>query len=199
MRLQRPQMWNGSKMLEKLITLCALAIMVFGLSGCGTGRYAESTMIASTPAFEAYDNNSEAFGYLHEEMAENNNFTPEEKADLIALEGTLKNEFAYMQDITTVAGSVPYYEYVASYNRIKRAVKRMRIILDGHIGEYPKSTRIIYAMTCNNIAFIFHSMDISIYQADEAISAQSASNMIREFTQLYTAVKPLIATAAVAL
>lgn len=194
-------MWVRKQMLEKLITMCVLGTALLSLSGCLSGgkNYGETVDIAVTHVFDGYNQNQEAFGYLHEALAENNNFTPKEKSILIKAEGALVSEFEYMSAITSVAGSVPYYEYKASFGRIKRNVKIMQEILDARIGEYPKATRIIYAMTRNNIAFIFHSMNTSIYQADKDISSSSTENMIQEFTQLYTAVKPLISTAALAL
>lgn len=180
----------------KNISFLVLASLM--LSGCGSmfsSRAAENTMVVASPAFEGLNENQEAFGYLSDEFRENNSFTDKESQTLAQAEGALLSEFTYLQEITTVAGSVPYYEYVASYKRIKRNVKIMGSILDAYIQEYPRSTQIIYSMTRGNIAYLFHVMNTSIYTADEEISGREISTVITQFSQLYKAVKPLISTA----
>ena len=179
----------------KKLLLLALCTLMFSGCSMNASSLGENTSIISTPAFEGMSRNDEAFGYLAKQIRLNHTFTMEEGRTLTALEGALLNEFDYLREITTVAGAVPYYEYIASYNRIKRNVHKMKNILNEHIALYPKSTQIIYYMTIDNITLLFNGMNHSIALAKEDIDSKSVDKLLGQFTNLYGAVKPLISTA----
>ncbi len=183
----------------------SMLLLCISLAGCSTfgsdtiSHIAENTVVASIPAFAQYEHNEEAIGYLADMFKEDNSFSIEESRILTVAESSLLNEFAYLQEITTISGAVPYYEYTASFHRITRSVRQMQFILDKHIADYPIHVRIIYDMTKENIITIFGLMNVTIAKAQKEIDSDSAEAMISQLTQLYSAVKPLISTAALVL
>ncbi len=186
--------------MSRIVVLFLFVLFLSGCSNPGSGtvsHIAENTVVASVPTFAQYERSEEAIGYLADIFKEDNSFSAKESRILTMAESSLLNEFAYLQEITTISGAVPYYEYTASYHRITRSVKQMRSILDSHINNYPVHIRIIYDMTKENIIIIFGLMNVTIAKAQKGIDGESAEAMVSQLTQLYSAVKPLISTAAI--
>ncbi len=173
-------------------------LYVLFIGGCtsNVAQVANETVVVTTPVFEEYYESEEAFGYLAEVFHLNNAFSVEETYRLLSAEWGIKNEFAYLKSITTITGAVPYYEYIAAYNRLKRNVLTMQLILDDHIDLYTLPDRIIYTATKQKINFIIRKIHITIAATQDNINSKGTADFIGQLTQLYGAVRPLLSTAA---
>ena len=178
-----------------------LILMLFVLGGCAgdISQIANNSTVSVSNALSGYSSNQEAIGILAEEFKKDNAFTPSEAKKLIRAENALLSEIEFMRNISSLGGTVPYFQYIASYSRIKDNIRIMSGLLDEAIGMYDRKTRVIYTMTRQNIDNIFTAMALAITAAENDINKQSADVLVGQLQRLYGSVQPLISAAGVVL
>lgn len=168
-----------------------LLILLLPLAGC-SGNYESSAKIDSSSLFTGLNENMMAVGYLDREFRKVNAFNDVEAKALLKAESGILGEFEYLQNITEINCSVPYFEFIASYNRIMPNIKTLYSILDEHIIVYPEHVQIIYAMAKKDISASIRNVETSKQDKAADISGANKKAFVGNLYSLYNSVKPLL-------
>lgn len=177
------------KRFNKVIATFVMAVMLSApiMSGCSKQDYVDSGILISS-----YNSSNEKFGYLYEQFKLNNQFSADEKITLMSSQAVILSLIEDFQD-DSIGGGIKIENFEVYIKQFAKHYRKIKHILDKYIAQYPKSTRIIYKESVDDVDKLFALCNKVLKESEKG---ELDIKLITKYAEeLIDAIGPLIGTA----